>query len=94
MRSGSVTAVAGRQGILGERSRGNMLRRISTKLVVAVLTAVVLPFVAFAVFIDTQMAERLTRHLVQQGLLGLAKDLGRAARKREPELRDGRLRGP
>jgi len=53
-----------------------MLRRISTKLVLAVLTAVVLPFVAFAIFIDQQMADRLTRHVVQQALMGLVKDLG------------------
>jgi signal transduction histidine kinase len=52
-----------------------MLRRISTKLVLAVLLAVVLPFVAFAFFINEQMAERLTRHAVQQTLLGLVKDL-------------------
>ncbi len=52
-----------------------MLRRISTKLVLAVLAAVVLPFVAFAFFIDEQMADRLTRHVVQQALLGLVKDL-------------------
>jgi signal transduction histidine kinase len=52
-----------------------MLRRISTKLVFAVLLAVVLPFVAFAFFIDEQMGERLTRHVVQQGLLGVVKDL-------------------
>ncbi|NOT30179.1 MAG: HAMP domain-containing protein, partial [Planctomycetes bacterium] len=52
-----------------------MLRRISTKLVLAVLLAVVLPFVAFAFFIDEQMAGRLTRHVVQQALLGLVKDL-------------------
>ena len=52
-----------------------MWRRISTKLVVAVLAAVALPFVAFAFFIDEQMADRLTRHVVQQSLLGLAKDL-------------------
>ncbi len=52
-----------------------MLRRISTKLVLAVLAAVALPFVAFAFFIDEQMADRLTRHVVQQALLGLVKDL-------------------
>ncbi len=52
-----------------------MWRRISTKLVVAVLAAVVLPFVAFAFFINEQMADRLTRHVVQQSLMGLAKDL-------------------
>jgi len=52
-----------------------MLRRISTKLVLAVLLAVVLPFVAFAFFLNEQMADRLTRHAVQQALLGLVKDL-------------------
>lgn len=52
-----------------------MWRRISTKLVVAVLAAVVLPFVAFAFFINEQMADRLTRHVVQQSLMGLAKDI-------------------
>ncbi|HEX6882892.1 MAG TPA: HAMP domain-containing sensor histidine kinase [Planctomycetota bacterium] len=52
-----------------------MLRRISTKLVLAVLVAVVLPFVGFAFFLNEQIAERLTRHVVQQALLGLVKDL-------------------
>jgi signal transduction histidine kinase len=52
-----------------------MLRRISTKLVLAVLVAVVLPFVAFAFFIDEAMAERLPRHSAEQTLLGLVKDL-------------------
>jgi signal transduction histidine kinase len=53
-----------------------MLRRISTKLVLAVLLAVVLPFVAFAFYMNEQMEGRLTRHVAQQALLGLAKDLG------------------
>jgi signal transduction histidine kinase len=52
-----------------------MLRRISTKLMVAVLVTVVLPFVVFAIFIDGQMNDRLTRHVTQQALMGLAKDL-------------------
>jgi len=51
------------------------LHRISTKLVVAVLATVILPFVAFAFFINEQMADRLTRNVVEQSLLGLAKDL-------------------
>ena len=51
------------------------MHRISTKLVVAVLAAVILPFVAFAVFLDLQIAERVTRRVAQQALLGLAKDL-------------------
>ena len=53
-----------------------MLRRISTKLVLAVLLAVVLPFVDFAFYMNEQMEGRLTRHVAQQALLGLAKDLG------------------
>lgn len=52
-----------------------MLRRISTKLVLAVLLAVVLPFVAFAFYMNEQMEGRLTRHVVQQALLSLVKDL-------------------
>ena len=51
------------------------MRRISTKLVVAVLAAVVLPFVAFAVFLDVQIAERVTRRVAQQALIGISKDL-------------------
>ncbi|MCZ6596317.1 MAG: ATP-binding protein [Planctomycetota bacterium] len=53
-----------------------MLRRISTKLVLAVLAAVVLPFVAFAFFINDQIADRLTRDVVRQSLMALAQDLG------------------
>jgi len=49
-----------------------MIRRISTKLVLAVLTAVVLPFVVFAFYVSDQMGARLTRHVVQQALTGLA----------------------
>jgi signal transduction histidine kinase len=52
-----------------------MLRRISTKLILAVLAASVLPFVAFAFYLNERIADRLTRHVVQQALLGLAKDL-------------------
>jgi len=52
-----------------------MLRRISTKLVLAVLLAVVLPFVAFAFYINEQMGDRVTRHVVQPVLLGLVKNL-------------------
>src|SRR5688572_517870 len=74
MRSGTGTIAARAEGILpGATPR--MLRRISTKLVLAVLVAVVLPFVGFAFFLNEQMAERLTRHVVQQALLGLVKDL-------------------
>ena len=72
----------GGEGILrpplgGSPLAGSPLRRISTKLVAAVLAAVVLPFGAFSLFLEGQMANRLTRHVVQQSLLGLAKDLAR-----------------
>ena len=39
------------------------------------LTAIALPFVAFSFYLNEQMAQRLTRNVVQQALLGLAKDL-------------------
>ena len=52
-----------------------MFHRISTKLVVAVIAGAVLPFVAFALYMNEQMADRLTRHVVQQTLMGLVKDL-------------------
>ena len=67
--------LGGREGILGPPRAGSPLRSISTKFVVAVLATVVLPFGAFALFIEGQMATRLTRHVVQPSLLGLAKDL-------------------
>ncbi|MEM7307375.1 MAG: sensor histidine kinase [Planctomycetota bacterium] len=66
-----------------------MLRRISTKLILAVLAAVVLPFVAFAFFINYQMGDRLTRDVVRQSLSGLAQDLaGQIDRFVEERLRD------
>ncbi|MFT5290044.1 MAG: signal transduction histidine kinase [Planctomycetota bacterium] len=65
------------ESILGPPAKGSLLRRISTKLVVAVLLAVVLPFGAFALFLEGQMANRLTRNVVQESLLGLATDLSR-----------------
>jgi len=52
-----------------------MFHRISTKLVVAVLAACVLPFVAFAFYMNEVIADRLTVHVVQQALMGLVKDL-------------------
>jgi signal transduction histidine kinase len=52
-----------------------MLRRISTKLVLAVLAAVILPFLAFAFFLNTQMERKLTRDVVRQSLMGLVQDL-------------------
>lgn len=59
-----------------------MIRRISTKLLFAVLAAVVLPFVGLAFFVDTQMAERLAREVVLYSLKSLAADLaGRVDRE-------------
>lgn len=52
-----------------------MIRRISTKFLLAVLAAVVLPFLGFAVFVDTQMAGRLSKDVVLYSLKGLAADL-------------------
>ena len=52
-----------------------MIRRISTKLLLAVLAAVVLPFVGFALFVDSAMAERLSRDVVVFSLKSLAADL-------------------
>ena len=43
-----------------------MLRRISTKLVLAVLVAVVLPFVVFAFYLNEQVADRVRRDVVRQ----------------------------
>jgi len=52
-----------------------MIRRISTKLVLAVLAAVVVPFLGFALFVEYQMGERLSRDLVLSSLKALATDL-------------------
>jgi signal transduction histidine kinase len=53
-----------------------MFQRLSTKLIAAVLAAVVLPFLGLAWFTDTQMAEKLSRKVVEQSLLGLVNELG------------------
>jgi len=52
-----------------------MIRRISTKLLLAVLAAVVVPFIGFGIFVDNQMADRLSREVVRSSLLGLAAEL-------------------
>jgi signal transduction histidine kinase len=52
-----------------------MIRRISTKLLLAVLAAVVVPFLGFGWFVDRSMAERLSREVVQSSLQGLAAEL-------------------
>ncbi len=50
--------------------------RISTKLVLAVLTAVALPFLAFAISIDTLVVARL-RDMASKAMLGLTGELAR-----------------
>ncbi len=52
-----------------------MIRRISTKLLLAVLAAVVLPFLGFALFVENQMAGRLSKDVVLYSLKGIAADL-------------------
>lgn len=64
-------ALAGR----GARGARRVIRRISTKLLLAVLAAVVVPFVGFAWYVDTQVAGRLSRDVVLYSLKGLAADL-------------------
>ncbi|MBI5434359.1 MAG: HAMP domain-containing protein [Planctomycetes bacterium] len=53
-----------------------MIRRISTKLLLAVIAAVVVPFLGFAAFVNWEMEERLSREVVLDSLRGLAIDLG------------------
>jgi len=55
-----------------------MRRGLSTKLVLAVLGAVILPFLGFAYFIDAQIGTRLKENVVRESLLSLAVDLARA----------------
>lgn len=66
-----------------------MIRRISTKLLLAVLAAVVIPFVGFAIFVDNQMAERMSKQMVLYSLKGLAADLAsRVDTQVEQHVRD------
>lgn len=51
------------------------LKRIASKLVMAVLVAVILPFFGLIYFIDTQIDTRLKENIVGQSLQGLAGDL-------------------
>ncbi|MDP6520866.1 MAG: hypothetical protein QF411_13295, partial [Planctomycetota bacterium] len=65
-----------------------MIRRISTKWVLAVLAAVLVPFLGFAWFVNDLMAERLSYETVQSTLLSLASNL---ARDLDRELAERRL---
>lgn len=66
------------------------LKRISSKLVIAVLVAVLLPFFGLVYFIDSQIDTRLKENIVKRSLLGLAADLGNEVnammRKRNSDL--------
>jgi signal transduction histidine kinase len=53
-----------------------MIRRISTKWLLAVLAAVVVPFSVFAYFVNTKVTERLGEDVVRFHLLSMAGDLG------------------
>ena len=54
-----------------------MFQSLSTKLQLAVLAAVVLPFAGFAIFLESQIAGRMVRDFVRETLRGLAGDLAR-----------------
>ena len=69
-----------------------MFRRISTKLVVAVLAAVAVPFLGFAWFVDVQMSQELSLKVVKQTLKGVAENLaGQVDRMIERRHEDVRL---
>jgi len=52
-----------------------MIRRLSTKWVLAVLVAVTVPFVGLAVFVSTELSDRLAGEVVRYHLLSLSADL-------------------
>jgi hypothetical protein len=52
-----------------------MIRRISTKWVLAVLVAVVVPFLGFAWYVDVQLADRISHDIVRYYLLRQAAEL-------------------
>ncbi|MDE0915281.1 MAG: hypothetical protein OSB57_08875, partial [Planctomycetota bacterium] len=53
-----------------------MIRRISTKWLLAVLAVVVVPFSVFAYFVNIKVSERLGEDVVRFHLLSMAGDLG------------------
>ena len=65
-----------------------MIRKISTKWVLAVLAAVVVPFVGFAIFVNTKVSSRLAGDVVRYHLLSLAGDL---ATRLDEEIGERRL---
>lgn len=53
----------------------HILKRISSKLIIAVLVAVILPFGGLIYFINSQVETRLKENIVRRSLLSLATDL-------------------
>jgi signal transduction histidine kinase len=60
---------------LVKRESRHFLKGISSKLILAVLIAVILPYFGLVFFIDTQIDPRLKENIVRQSLLGVAGDL-------------------
>ena len=67
----SSVAVVGARGSTMQR----MIRRISTKWLLAVLAVVVLPFLGFAWFVDAFVSQRFSEDVVRYHLLGHAAEL-------------------
>lgn len=65
-----------------------MIRRLSTKWVLAVLASVVVPFVGFAWYVDVELADRLSNEVVRDYLVRFAADL---ADRIDDELAERRL---
>ena len=69
-----------------------MVRRISTKRVLAVLAVVVLPFLGFAWYVDAFVSQRFADDVVRYHLLGHAAELAeRLDRVVEEHQRDVRV---
>lgn len=65
-----------------------MIRRISTKWVLAVLAAVVVPFVGFAWFVNVKVSDRMAGDVVRYHLLSMAADL---AERIDEEIEERRI---
>ncbi len=70
--AGRNVALRARRGFA---RRARVKFRLSTKLLLAVLAAVAIPFLGFAIFVDHQMAGRLSKDVVLYSLKGIAADL-------------------
>jgi signal transduction histidine kinase len=68
----------------------HMFKRISSKLVIAVLVAVILPFFGLVYYVDSEIDTRLKENIVRKSLLNLAGDLAHEVdtmmRKRNSDL--------